>query len=127
MRDVLREQETSVRQGETGIKADSTFHFLMAEAAGNEILLRIMDSLMDLLRETRETSLQASGRSIRSLKQHKALLRAIETRDPAAAERHMREHITEMEKLVFSTQEWPVGSTADTAQGPLPSKVGESA
>jgi GntR family transcriptional repressor for pyruvate dehydrogenase complex len=127
MREVLREQEASVRQGETGIKADSTFHFLMAEAAGNEILLRIMDSLMDLLRETRETSLQAGGRSIRSLKQHKALLRAIETRDPAAAERHMREHITEMEQLVFSTQEWPAGSAADTTQGPLPSKVGESA
>jgi len=73
------------------------------------------------------SGISVTSRSIRSLKQHKALLRAIETRDPAAAERHMREHITEMEKLVFSTQEWPVGSTADTAQGPLPSKMGESA
>jgi DNA-binding FadR family transcriptional regulator len=86
-----------------------------------------MDSLMDLLRETRETSLQAGGRSIRSLKQHKAILRAIETRDPAAAERHMREHITEMEQLVFSTQEWPAGSTAELTPSPLPLKVGESA
>ena len=127
MREILREQETAVRQGETGIKADSTFHFLMAEAAGNAMLLRIMDSLMDLLRETRETSLQAGGRSLRSMRQHKAILRAIETRDPAAAERHMREHITEMEQLVFSSQEWPAGSAVDSSPLPPRSKVGESA
>ncbi len=59
---------------------------------------------MDLLRETREASLHTSGRSVRSLKQHKAILRAIETRDPLAAEKRMREHIAEMEQLVFSTQ-----------------------
>ena len=127
MRETLGEQEAAVRQGETGIQADSTFHFLMAEAAGNAILLRIMDSLMDLLRETRETSLHTDGRSLRSMKQHKAILRAIETRDPAAAERHMREHITEMEKLVFSAQEWPAGSAVDSAPIPPRSKVGESA
>jgi len=61
------------------------------------------------------------------MKQHKAVLRAIETRDPAAAERHMREHITEMEQLVFSGQEWAAGSAADSAAGLLLSKVGESA
>ena len=61
------------------------------------------------------------------MKQHKAVLRAIETRDPAAAERHMREHITEMEQLVFSAQEWPAGSAVDSAPIPPRSKVGESA
>jgi len=127
MRETLREQEAAVRQGETGIKPDSTFHFLLAQAAGNAVLLRIMENLMDLLRETRETSLQTGGRPPRSMKQHKAILRAIETRDPAAAERHMRDHIAEMEKLVFSSQEWPARSAADSAASPLPSTMGESA
>jgi len=113
MREILREQEAAVKRGETGIKPDTTFHFLLAEAAGNEILLRIMDSLMDLLRKTREASLQTSGRSLRSMKQHKAVLRAIETRDPVAAEKRMREHIAEMEEIVFSTQGLPAELAPD--------------
>jgi GntR family transcriptional regulator, transcriptional repressor for pyruvate dehydrogenase complex len=104
MREILQEQEASVKRGEIDMKADTAFHFLLAEAARNEILLRIMDSLMNLLHETRNASLHTSGRSVSSLKQHKAIVRAIEARDPVAAERRMREHITGMEKLVFATQ-----------------------
>jgi DNA-binding FadR family transcriptional regulator len=74
-----------------------------------------MDSLMGLLRETREASLHTTGRTLRSLKQHKAVLRAIESRDPVAAESRMREHITEMEQLVFSTQAWPEASDLEPA------------
>ena len=69
LRDALDEQERAIKSGDTGIKPDTTFHFLLAEAAGNEILLRIMDNLMDLLRETREASLQRGGRPMQSLKE----------------------------------------------------------
>ena len=112
MRETLQDQEASVKHGEINIKADTTFHFLLAEAAQNEILLRIMDSLMSLLHETREASLHTGNRSVSSLKQHKAILRAIEAHDPAAAERRMREHIKGMEKLVFATQGFGSASTA---------------
>ena len=115
MRDILQEQEASVKQGEIDMKADTAFHFLLAESAGNEILLHIMDSLMSLLHETREASLRTAGRSVTSLKQHKAIVRAIEARDPAAAERRMREHITGMEKLVFATQGFANVSADDAA------------
>ena len=116
MREILQEQEASVKQGKIDIKADTAFHFLLAEAARNEILLRIMDSLMNLLHETREASLHTSGRSVSSLKQHKAIVRAIEARDPAAAERRMRAHITGMEKLVFATQGLTNASADDAAK-----------
>jgi DNA-binding FadR family transcriptional regulator len=46
----------------------------------------------------------------------KAIVRAIEARDPAAAERRMREHITGMEKLVFTTQGFTNVSVDDTAK-----------
>jgi GntR family transcriptional regulator, transcriptional repressor for pyruvate dehydrogenase complex len=123
MREALQEQEAAVKQGDTGMKAESTFHFLLAEAAGNDVLLRIVDSLMDLLRETRETSLQTGGRPANSLKQHKAILRAIEARDPLTAERRMREHITGMEKLVFATQGF-TGESGD--DGAKPSSVSQT-
>lgn len=118
MREILREQETSVKRGDIGMKADTAFHFLLAEATGNEILLRIMDSLMHLLHETREASLHVSGRSAISLKQHKMIVRAIEARDPTAAERRMREHIAGMEKLVFATRGF-ASESADDAAKPL--------
>ena len=115
MRETLQEQERLVKQGEIGIEADTAFHFQLAEAAGNDVLLRIMENLMGLLRETREASLHTAGRTGRSLKQHKAVLRAIESRDPIAAESRMREHIAEMEQLVFTTQAWPEGSDLEPA------------
>jgi GntR family transcriptional repressor for pyruvate dehydrogenase complex len=127
MRETLEEQEAQLKRGESGIKADTAFHFTLAEAAGNDVLFRIMESLMDLLIETREASLQPTGRTARSMRQHKAILRAIESRDPLAAEKRMREHITEMEQLVFTTQGQAGESTRGATLAPLRSISGDSA
>lgn len=120
LRAVLIEQESQIRRGETGMQEDTTFHFLLAEATGNEVLLRIVDSLMDLLRETRQAALQRGGRPGESLKQHRAILQAIENRDPAAAERRMRQHIRDVEKLVFSAAHQPPTERASSTSPPEP-------
>lgn len=122
MRGILADQERQVLRGESGKKEDTAFHQLIAEATGNEILHRIADSLMTMLSQTRETSLQRGGRPIRSYKQHQAILEAIETRNPRAAERRMREHIRSIERLIFSSHQKP----AEGAEGiatPVMSKV----
>ncbi len=118
LRTVLDAQEAEIRSGAAGMKEDTAFHFLIAEATGNEVLLRIVDNLMNLLRKTRETSLQHAERPARSLKQHRAILRAIEARDPAAAERRMRDHIRAIEKLAFSTVERPPAEPASFRPSP---------
>lgn len=120
LRGVLGEQAVQVQRGETGVKQDTMFHFLIAEATGNEVLLRIVDNLMDLLRKTRETSLQHGDRPARSLKQHRAILSAIEARDPAAAERRMREHIHAIERLVFSSEQQAIEGPATIAPTHVP-------
>jgi GntR family transcriptional repressor for pyruvate dehydrogenase complex len=127
MRNILEEQDALVKRGETGIKSDTAFHFLLAEAAGNDVLVRIMDSLMSLLHETREATLHTGGRSVRSMKQHRTILRAIEARDPVAAERRMREHISEMEQLVFSTQGWTDETATEAPASSPASEAGTSA
>ena len=118
MRTVLDAQETEIRAGGSGMKEDTSFHYLVAEAAGNEILLRIVDSLMNLVQKTRAASLQRGDRPAQSLKRHRAILNAMQARNPAAAERRMREHIREIEKLVFSVQDRgssePVSSPASS-------------
>jgi len=102
MRTILDEQAAEIESGGTSVKQDTAFHYLLAEATGNEVLVRIMDSLMDLLIQTRQESLQYSERRARSLEQHRAIVTAIETRDARAAERQMQEHIRDIERLVFS-------------------------
>jgi GntR family transcriptional repressor for pyruvate dehydrogenase complex len=115
MRLAVEDQERMVRHGDTGIKADNTFHFLLAQAAGNDILLKIMESLMDLLRETREAALQRGERPAQSMKQHRAILRAIEARDAAQAQRRMAEHIREMEQRVFDLRTGSPSATTGAA------------
>lgn len=117
---VLAEQEAEIRRGGTGMRQDTQFHYLLAQATGNEILVRIMDSLMDLLLKTREESLQHDKRPARSLKQHRSLLRAIETRNPRAAERLMYQHIAEIEELVFSQGKQPPAERSPSPSTPDP-------
>jgi GntR family transcriptional repressor for pyruvate dehydrogenase complex len=120
LRATLNEQEAEILRGGTGVKQDNLFHFLMAEATGNEALVRIVDSLMDLLLKTREESLQHDERRARSLKQHRAMLAAIEARDPRAAERLMREHIQDVEQLVFSKGKELLADRATSPSSPEP-------
>ena len=120
LRATLEDQEAEISRGGTGVKQDSLFHFLMAEATGNEALVRIVDSLMDLLLKTREESLQHDERPARSLKQHRAILAAIEARDPRAAERMMWEHIRDVEELVFSKGQQPLADRAASPPSPEP-------
>lgn len=115
MRAVLGEQEARVQRGETFVKEDATFHLLIAQASGNEVLLRIVESLMDLLRKTREASMKRGGRPAQSLKQHRTILDAIEARDPGAAGQRMDEHIREVEEWVFTAQDW---ASAEPASSP---------
>ena len=58
------------------------------------------------------------GRPLRSLKQHRAILRAVEARNPEEAELRMREHITEMEQLAFATTEWHSGAANPATPAP---------
>src|SRR5271166_3477814 len=67
LEEILARQEAKVREGELGIEEDSEFHYSIALASGNSVVLRVVDVLMDLLRETRERALQVEGRQEKSL------------------------------------------------------------
>lgn len=98
---ILRRQRDKAVRGETTIDEDSEFHYAIALAAQNSVVLKLLDLLMDLLRETRARSLQVEGRLERSLAGHRRVLEAIKRRDPAAAERAVRQHLEEIETIVL--------------------------
>jgi len=98
---LLERQSTKVRNGELAIEEDNEFHYRIAQAADNAVLLQIVDVLMDTLQETREKSLQTGGRPQKSLDGHRRILSALARRDPAASERAMRHHLEEIEAIVL--------------------------
>jgi GntR family transcriptional repressor for pyruvate dehydrogenase complex len=101
MEEILRRQSAKVRGGDVAVEEDSEFHYRIAMASGNSVVLKVVDIVMDLLRETRERSLQSQGRPQKSLAGHRRILSAIRRRDPAAAQAAMRQHIADVEKMVL--------------------------
>ena len=101
MQAILSRQEEKVRRGELATEEDSAFHYTIALAADNSVMLKLANVLMDLLRETRERSLQVGGRQEKSLAAHRRILAALKKGDAAAAEAAMRRHLLEVEKIVL--------------------------
>lgn len=99
---IVERQTERVRAGEIGIDEDNEFHYRIAIAAKNQVVLRTMDVLMDLLRDSRVQSLAAPGRAEKSLDGHRRILDAIRRRDPATAAFRMRRHIEEIEGTLFA-------------------------
>jgi GntR family transcriptional repressor for pyruvate dehydrogenase complex len=102
MEEILRRQDTKLRGGELAIEEDSEFHYSIAMASGNTVVLKVLDVLMDLLRDTRERSLQLEGRAHKSLAGHRKVLAAIKKRDAEAAKAAMRRHIEDVEEIVLN-------------------------
>ncbi len=101
MEDILDRQEAKVRRGELAVEEDSEFHYTIALACNNSAVLKVVDELMDLLRETRKHSLQGKGRQESSLAGHRRILAALKRRNPAAAEVAMRRHLQEIENIAL--------------------------
>lgn len=102
MEDILRRQSEKMAREEMTIEEDSEFHYTIAMASRNSVVLKVLDLLMDLLRETRERSLQVPGRAQKSLAGHRQILAAIRKGDAAAAEAAMARHITDVEHIVLN-------------------------
>jgi GntR family transcriptional repressor for pyruvate dehydrogenase complex len=98
---ILETQREKVDAGETALEEDTAFHYGIALAAGNGVMLRTMDTLVDLLRQSRERSLQQHNRPQFSLAGHERILAALLGRDPAAAREAMLHHLREIEARVF--------------------------
>lgn len=98
---ILEDQARQIAEGETGMEADTRFHSTLAEAAGNQVLVRLAEAIVDSLRETRERSLQTQGRPARSLAGHREILEAIQRKDAEKAREAMLKHLETIELNVL--------------------------
>ena len=83
------------------VEADLRFHFAIAEATKNSVLLRIMNTVSDLmhntLRQAREKLYSDPDHGPRIIQEHEAILKAIEEKRPDEAWAKMLEHINNIE------------------------------
>ena len=102
MEEILQRQDAKQGQGEPAVAEDAEFHYSVALASGNGVVLKVLDIIMDLLRDTRERSLQVEGRPQKSLAGHRRILAAIKRHDAEGAKSAMRRHIEDVEEIVLN-------------------------
>ena len=92
--DHSKHKDVSSGEGYFQQSGDFDFHFRIAQASQNEFLIStISGDLYDLLRVYRYKSSTVGGRAAAALEEHLAIIAALGSRDPDAAERAMRTHI----------------------------------
>lgn len=77
---------------ETAVEADMAFHRELAAASGNQIANLLLHSLSELIQTSLKHGYSRTSTD-NAVRQHAAVLNAIEKRDPAAAAKAMREHL----------------------------------
>jgi GntR family transcriptional regulator, transcriptional repressor for pyruvate dehydrogenase complex len=96
MRDAVALMDRNLNDPDAYVEADLDFHLALAEAAGNPLILSLLDSIVGLLREQRSRIFNVNGGPKRGQYHHKRILAAIEHRDPEAAREAMRAHLKQV-------------------------------
>jgi len=105
---ILDTQRRKIKAGASTLVEDTAFHAVLARATQNRVLVRIMETLNDLLVESRKMTLRQKGRPLRSVQGHEAVVAALRRRDPDAAAAAMHTHIDQIAEMM--------GAGPDTAR-----------
>lgn len=96
MRESITVMDAARLDPEGFIEGDLDFHLALAEAAGNPVILSLIDSIVGLLREQRMRTYYVDGGPGRGQYHHKRILEAIERRDPQGARDAMCAHLRQV-------------------------------
>jgi GntR family transcriptional repressor for pyruvate dehydrogenase complex len=96
MRDAVSVMDQARQDSDAFIEADLDFHLALAEAAGNPIVLSLIDSIVGLLRDQRLQIFRIGGGPERGQHHHRRILEAVARHDPQAARAAMQAHLTQV-------------------------------
>jgi GntR family transcriptional repressor for pyruvate dehydrogenase complex len=114
---LLDAQRRKLKAGASAIAEDAEFHAALARATQNSVVVRIMETLNDLLIESRKQTLRQRGRPVRSLEGHEAVVAALRRRDPEGAAQAMHRHIDQIGALMQQPAQ-PLPSGPSTVRRP---------
>jgi GntR family transcriptional repressor for pyruvate dehydrogenase complex len=96
MREAISIMDAARKDSEAFIEGDLDFHLALAEAAGNPLILSLIDSIVGLLREQRTRTYFVDGGPERGQYHHRRILEAMEHRDAVGAREAMRAHLLQV-------------------------------
>jgi GntR family transcriptional regulator, transcriptional repressor for pyruvate dehydrogenase complex len=98
---IVCDQERKNLSGEGGGDLDAAFHFEVARAAGNQVLLRVVRTIMEIVNESRSELFQGPERRRLSVVGHLELINALESGDEDRASSAMKAHLRSVEQVVL--------------------------
>ncbi len=109
IREQALEMERLVAAGESFFEPDLQFHRLIALAAHNAVLARMMDGVNDLLMESRKITMPLPNMNQRAVRYHLLIAEAICDRNPLQARLLMLAHVNDAINNVLA---WQAGGPA---------------
>ena len=98
LRELLKSMAAEIERRRARLDLDRQFHVTLTEAAGNAVLARLVGELFDERHSPISAKISSRFESTRTwkaaLKEHEAILKALEARDPIGAQAAMRAHLT---------------------------------
>ena len=97
LRGLVKSMEAEIGRQRARVDLDRQFHLTLAEMAGNALLTRLVGELFDERHSPISAKISSRFESTRTwraaLVEHEAVLKAVEARDPIAAQAAMRAHL----------------------------------
>ncbi|WP_322028929.1 FadR/GntR family transcriptional regulator [Paraburkholderia sp. J76] len=97
LRGTLDAMRENISEGRSPLAHDRAFHVCIAEMSGNSVLVRLVAELFDERHSPIATRLSGHAETrqtwVAALAEHEAIYRALEDRDPLAAQSAIRSHL----------------------------------
>jgi GntR family transcriptional repressor for pyruvate dehydrogenase complex len=109
MREAFEAMDRAGSNADAFIEADLDFHLALAEAAGNPLILALIDSIVALLREHRTRIFHVAGGPARGQFHHRRILEAVAQHNADAARNAMEAHLTQVTQDASHAPDGPDG------------------
>ncbi|MBO8168619.1 MAG: FadR family transcriptional regulator [Thermoanaerobacteraceae bacterium] len=105
IKDALDEMEEALKTGKNGAKADLHFHYTIAEASKNTMLIRLMNTIYDTMTQAMHVYQELwlshpKETPERLFREHQKMVDAMMARDWAKARKLMFDHLERVQELI---------------------------
>lgn len=104
METLVHDLDMSIQNGDPDdvtVRNDRLFHTTVARASENQVALRVLNLINELLADDRRHFVTSAERRLSALASHRLVLRAIRERNPAEARAAMLQHLEEIEAFIL--------------------------
>jgi GntR family transcriptional repressor for pyruvate dehydrogenase complex len=128
LRQICDDHQRALDTGDlaTASELDFQFHRELTRASGNELLLAMLDSISDVLREVRNQAMAQPHVGEDGIRAHRWILECVSSREPEAARNAMAKHLSEAERVWQGSTEPAATPRKNTGAGNPPKKKAKS-